>query len=161
MKKIVWIISSVAALVLLIGIISFSWIYQMAMGQKEEGHEAAIERAKKQASLAQVEQVDTFVGKEKQFIVEGKNKQSEAIYVWVPASKKEKVIAKKAKEGITSNQAVQAVQKENTISKLKNVQLAREGDVLLWEVTYLNENNQYSFSYVDFTTGRVEKNLTP
>ncbi|MFP5181714.1 cell wall elongation/penicillin-binding protein regulator TseB [Bacillus altitudinis] len=161
MKKIVWIISSVATLVLLIGIISFSWIYQMAMGQKEEGHEAAIERAKKQASLAQVEQVDTFVGKEKQFIVEGKNKQNEAIYVWVPASKKEKVIAKKAKEGITSNQAVQAVQKENTISKLKNVQLAREGDVLLWEVTYLNENSQYSFSYVDFTTGRVEKNLTP
>ncbi|QDZ95867.1 cell wall elongation/penicillin-binding protein regulator TseB [Bacillus altitudinis] len=161
MKKIVWIISSVAALVLLIGIISFSWIYQTAMGQKEEGHESAIERAKKQASLAQVEQVDTFVGKEKQFIVEGKNKQNEAIYVWVPASKKEKVIAKKAKEGITSNQAVQAVQKENTISKLKNVQLAREGDVLLWEVTYLNENNQYSFSYVDFTTGRVEKNLTP
>ncbi|KKK10016.1 MULTISPECIES: cell wall elongation/penicillin-binding protein regulator TseB [Bacillus] len=161
MKKIVWIISSVAALVLLIGIISFSWIYQIAMGQKEEGHEAAIERAKKQASIEQVEQVDTFVGKEKQFIVEGKNKQNEAIYVWVPASKKEKVIAKKAKEGITSNQAVQAVQKENTISKLKNVQLAREGDVLLWEVTYLNENNQYSFSYVDFTTGRVEKNLTP
>lgn len=161
MKKIVWIISSVAALVLLIGIISFSWIYQIAMGQKEEGHEAAIERAKKQASFAQVEQVDTFVGKEKQFVVEGKNKQNEAIYVWVPASKKEKVIAKKAKEGITSNQAVQAVQKENTISKLKNVQLAREGDVLLWEVTYLNENNQYSFSYVDFTTGRVEKNLTP
>ncbi|CAI7727993.1 MULTISPECIES: cell wall elongation/penicillin-binding protein regulator TseB [Bacillus] len=161
MKKIIWIISSVAALVLLIGIISFSWIYQIAMGQKEEGHEAAIERAKKQASLAQVEQVDTFVGKEKQFVVEGKNKQNEAIYVWVPASKKEKVIAKKAKEGITSNQAVQAVQKENTISKLKNVQLAREGDVLLWEVTYLNENNQYSFSYVDFTTGRVEKNLTP
>ncbi|ALM28896.1 cell wall elongation/penicillin-binding protein regulator TseB [Bacillus altitudinis] len=161
MKKIIWIISSVAALVLLIGIISFSWIYQMAMGQKEEGHEAAIERAKKQSSLAQVEQVDTFVGKEKQFIVEGKNKQNDAIYVWVPASKKEKVIAKKAKEGITSNQAVQAVQKENTISKLKNVQLAREGDVLLWEVTYLNENNQLSFSYVDFTTGRVEKNLTP
>ncbi|MGN7856422.1 cell wall elongation/penicillin-binding protein regulator TseB [Bacillus sp. 22483] len=161
MKKIIWIISSVAALVLLIGIISFSWIYQIAMGQKEEGHEAAIERAKKQASFAQVEQVDTFVGKEKQFVVEGKNKQNEAIYVWVPASKKEKVIAKKAKEGITSNQAVQAVQKENTISKLKNVQLAREGDVLLWEVTYLNENDQYSFSYVDFTTGRVEKNLTP
>ncbi|NQD50748.1 DUF5590 domain-containing protein [Bacillus altitudinis] len=161
MKKIVWIISSIAALVLLIGIISFSWIYQIAMGQKEEGHEAAIERAKKQASIEQVEQVDTFVGKEKQFIVEGKNKQNEAIYVWVPASKKEKVIAKKAKEGITSPQAVQAVQKENTISKLKNVQLAREGDVLLWEVTYLNENDQYSFSYVDFTTGRVEKNLTP
>ncbi|MEN2447257.1 hypothetical protein AAZF84_05235, partial [Bacillus sp. JR_15] len=33
--------------------------------------------------------------------------------------------------------------------------------VLLWEVTYLNENNQYSFSYVDFSTGHVEKNVTP
>ncbi|PRS30735.1 cell wall elongation/penicillin-binding protein regulator TseB [Bacillus pumilus] len=161
MKKIVWIISSVVALVLLIGIISFTWIYQIAMGQKEQGHEAAIERAKKQANIVQVEQVETFVGKEKQFIVEGKNKQDETTYVWVPASKKEKVIAKKAKEGITSNQAVQAVQKENTVSRLKDVQLAREGDVLLWEVTYLNENNQYSFSYVDFSTGHVEKNVTP
>lgn len=161
MKKIVWIISSVVALVLLIGIISFSWIYQIAMGQKEQGHETAIERAKKQANIVQVEQVETFVGKEKQFIVEGKNKQNETTYVWVPASKKAKVIAKKAKEGITSNQAVQAVQKEKTVSKLKEVQLAREGDVLLWEVTYLNENNQYSFSYVDFSTGNVEKNVTP
>ncbi|MBG9818052.1 cell wall elongation/penicillin-binding protein regulator TseB [Bacillus safensis] len=161
MKKIVWIISSVVALVLLIGIISFTWIYQIAMGQREQGHDAAIERAKKQANIVQVEQVETFVGKEKQFIVEGKNKQNETTYVWVPASKKEKVIAKKAKEGITSNQAVQAVQKENTVSKLKEVKLAREGDVLLWEVTYLNENNQYSFSYVDFSTGHVEKNLTP
>ncbi|WEZ14834.1 cell wall elongation/penicillin-binding protein regulator TseB [Bacillus safensis] len=161
MKKIVWIISSVVAFVLLIGIISFTWIYQIAMGQREQGHEAAIERAKEQANIVQVEQVETFVGKEKQFIVEGKNKQNETIYVWVPASKKEKVIAKKAKEGITSNQAVQAVQKENTVSKLKEVKLAREGDVLLWEVTYLNENNQYSFSYVDFSTGHVEKNLTP
>ncbi|PRS51225.1 cell wall elongation/penicillin-binding protein regulator TseB [Bacillus sp. MZGC1] len=161
MKKIVWIISSVLALVLLIGIISFTWIYQIAIGQKEQGHEAAIERAKKQANIVQVEQVETFVGKEKQFIVEGKNKQNETTYVWVPASNKEKVIAKKAKEGITSNQAVQAVQKENTVSKLKDVQLAREGDVLLWEVTYLNENNQYSFSYVDFSTGHVEKNVTP
>ncbi|EDW20978.1 cell wall elongation/penicillin-binding protein regulator TseB [Bacillus sp. FSL K6-4563] len=161
MKKIVWIISSVVALVLLIGIISFTWIYQIAMGQKEQGHEAAIERAKKQANIVQVEQVETFVGKEKQFIVEGKNKQNETTYVWVPASKKEKVIAKKAKDGMTSNQAVQAVQKENTVSKLKDVQLAREGDVLLWEVTYLNENNQYSFSYVDFSTGHVEKNVTP
>ncbi|MCW4642955.1 cell wall elongation/penicillin-binding protein regulator TseB [Bacillus safensis] len=161
MKKIVWIISSVVALVLLIGIISFTWIYQIAMGQREQGHEAAIERAKEQANIVQVEQVETFVGKEKQFIVEGKNKQNETTYVWVPASKKEKVIAKKAKEGITSNQAVQAVQKENTVSKLKEVKLAREGDVLLWEVTYLNENNQYSFSYVDFLTGHVEKNLTP
>ncbi|WP_375565788.1 cell wall elongation/penicillin-binding protein regulator TseB [Bacillus pumilus] len=161
MKKIVWIISSVVALVLLIGIISFTWIYQITMGQKEQGHEAAIERAKKQPNIVQVEQVETFVGKEKQFIVEGKNKQNETTYVWVPASNKEKVIAKKAKEGITSNQAVQAVQKENTVSKLKDVQLAREGDVLLWEVTYLNENNQYSFSYVDFSTGHVEKNVTP
>ncbi|MEI4790341.1 cell wall elongation/penicillin-binding protein regulator TseB [Bacillus sp. FJAT-53060] len=161
MKRIVWIISSIVAFVLLIGIISFAWIYQIAMGQKEQGHEAAIERAKEQGKLVQVDEVETFVGKEKQFIVEGKNKQNETMYVWVPASKKEKVIAKKAKEGMTSNQAVQAVQKENTVSKLKDVKLAREGDVLLWEVTYLNENKQYSFSYVDFTTGRVEKNLTP
>ncbi|MFJ5965108.1 cell wall elongation/penicillin-binding protein regulator TseB [Bacillus sp. NPDC093026] len=161
MKKMVWMISSIVVLFLLIGIMSFTWIYQSAMSQKEQGHEAAIERAKEKAKLVQVEQVETFVGKEKQFIVKGVNNQKETTYVWVPASKNEKVIAKTAKEGITSDQAVQAVKKENTVTTLKDVKLAREGDVLLWEVTYLNENNQYSFSYVDFTTGQVEKNLTP
>ncbi|BBP90270.1 hypothetical protein BsIDN1_38880 [Bacillus safensis] len=53
---------------------------------------------KEQANIVQVEQVETFVGKEKQFIVEGKNKQNETIYVWVPASKKKKSDRKKKKK---------------------------------------------------------------
>ncbi|MGE6629562.1 cell wall elongation/penicillin-binding protein regulator TseB [Bacillus sp. NPDC077027] len=161
MKKIVMISTSIIAVILLIAIVIFTLIYQSAMGQKEKGHDAAIERAKEKTTLVEVDHVETFVGKEKQYIVEGLNNKKEITYVWVPASKKEQVLSKTAKEGITANEAVQAVQKENSITKLKDVRLAREGDVLLWEVTYLNEDNQYSFSYVDFTTGKVEKNLTP
>ncbi|NPC92829.1 DUF5590 domain-containing protein [Bacillus sp. WMMC1349] len=136
-------------------------IYQTAMAQKESGHQSAVEIAKKKADLKQVDNVETYVGKEKQYIVEGKNQKDEKVYVWVPADKKQKLMFKRAKDGITSKQAIKTVQDQGHLSELKGVHLAREGSTLLWEVTYLNQNDQYSLSYVDFTNGKVHKNMTP
>lgn len=67
----------------------------------------------------------------------------------------------KAADGISSRQAAKAVQEEGLLSELKEVHLAREGNVLLWEVTYLNKDGQYSLSYVDFINGKIHKNITP
>ncbi|MEC1260563.1 cell wall elongation/penicillin-binding protein regulator TseB [Bacillus swezeyi] len=136
-------------------------VYQTAMNQKESGHKQAAETAKKEADLKEVDSVETFVGKEKQYIVAGKNQKGEKMYVWVPADNKQKTIFKKAADGITSRQAARAVQDEGLMSTLKEVHLAREGNVLLWEVTYLNQDEQYSLSYVDFINGKIHKNITP
>ncbi|MFN2745624.1 MULTISPECIES: cell wall elongation/penicillin-binding protein regulator TseB [Bacillus] len=136
-------------------------VYQTAMSQKESGHEEAAETAKKEAGLKEVDNVETFVGKEKQYIVIGKNKKGEKMYVWVPADKKQKTIVKNASDGITSRQAAKAVQDKGLMSSLQEVHLAREGNVLLWEVTYLNQDGQYSLSYVDFINGKIHKNITP
>lgn len=136
-------------------------VYQTAMDQKESGHQEAAETAKKKADLKEVGTVETFVGKEKQYIVEGKNKKGEKMYVWVLTDKKQKTMFKKAADGISSRQAAKAVQEEGLLSELKEVHLAREGNVLLWEVTYLNKDGQYSLSYVDFINGKIHKNITP
>lgn len=65
------------------------------MDQKESGHEQAAETAKQEAGLKQVDSVETFVGKEKQYIVTGTDKKGGKMYVWVPADKKQKTIYKK------------------------------------------------------------------
>lgn len=136
-------------------------VYRTAMDQKESGHEQAAETAKQEAGLKQVDSVETFVGKEKQYIVTGTDKKGGKMYVWVPADKKQKTIYKKAADGITGRQASKAVQDEGLVSEFKEVHLAREGNVLLWEVTYLNKDGQYSLSYVDFINGKIHKNITP
>ncbi len=51
-------------------------VYRTAMDQKESGHEQAAETAKQEAGLKQVDSVETFVGKEKQYIVTGTDKKA-------------------------------------------------------------------------------------
>ncbi|QIW80415.1 cell wall elongation/penicillin-binding protein regulator TseB [Bacillus tequilensis] len=136
-------------------------IYKSALAQKEEGHDAAAAEAKKETDLANVDQVETFVGKEKYYVVKGTDKKGTALYVWVPDDKKAKILSKEAKEGISEGKAAKIIQDEGLVSKQKEVHLGREGNVLLWEVTYLDKEGQYSLSYVDFTTGKILKNITP
>lgn len=65
------------------------------MDQKENGHEQVAETARQEAGLKQVDSVETFVGKEKQYIVTGADKKGDKMYVWVPADKKQKTLYKK------------------------------------------------------------------
>ena len=52
-------------------------VYRTAMDQKENGHEQAAETARQEAGLKQVDSVETFVGKEKQYIVTGADKKGD------------------------------------------------------------------------------------
>ncbi|MBU8784864.1 MULTISPECIES: cell wall elongation/penicillin-binding protein regulator TseB [Bacillus] len=148
-------------IIFLTAILAGANVYRTAMSQKESGHPEAAALAKEKADLKEVDSVETFVGKEKQYIVEGKNKKGENMYVWVPDDKKQKTIFKKASDGISSRQAAKAVENEGLVSHLKQVHLAREGNVLMWEVIYLNKDGQYSLSYVDFINGKIHKTITP
>ncbi|ATH92142.1 hypothetical protein ACH95_07555 [Bacillus glycinifermentans] len=148
-------------IIFLTAILAGANVYRTAMSQKESGHPEAAALAKEKADLKEVDSVETFVGKEKQYIVEGKNQKGEKMYVWVPADKKQKTIFKKASDGISSRQAAKAVENGGLVSDLKQVHLAREGNVLLWEVSYLNKDGQYSLSYVDFINGKIHKTITP
>lgn len=65
------------------------------MAQKEEGHETAAAAAKEKTDLTDAEKVETFVGKQKYYVVTGTDKHGKDMYVWVPADKKAKILSKK------------------------------------------------------------------
>ncbi|MBT9249988.1 cell wall elongation/penicillin-binding protein regulator TseB [Bacillus halotolerans] len=161
MRKKALIFTAIFGIIFLAVLLVSANIYKSAMAQKEKGHEAATAEAKKETDLTSVDQVETFVGKEKYYIVKGTDKKGIKLYVWVPEDKKAKILSKEAKEGITEDKAAKIIQDEGLVSKQKEIHLAREGNVLLWEVTYLDKEGQYSLSYVDFTTGKILKNITP
>ncbi|MCY8933407.1 cell wall elongation/penicillin-binding protein regulator TseB [Bacillus atrophaeus] len=161
MRKKTLIFTAIFGIIFLAVLLVSASIFKSAMAQKEEGHEEAAASAKKETGLTEVDQVETFVGKEKYYIVKGTDKHDTVMYVWVPADKKAKIFSKKANEGITEQKAAKIIQDEGLVSKQKEVRLAREDNVLLWEVTYLDKEGQYSLSYVDFSSGKILKNITP
>ncbi|KXZ21618.1 cell wall elongation/penicillin-binding protein regulator TseB [Bacillus nakamurai] len=161
MKKKALIFTAVFGIIFLAVLLFSASIFKSAMAQKEEGHEAAAAAAKEKTELTTADKVETFVGKQKYYVVAGTDKHDAKMYVWVPAGKKAKILSKKASDGISSDKAAKIVQDAGLVSKLKDVHPARENNVLLWEVTYLNKDGQYSFSYVDFTSGKILKNITP
>ncbi|MFB8735001.1 hypothetical protein ACEQPO_17245 [Bacillus sp. SL00103] len=58
-------------------------------GQKEQGHETAIERAKKQADIVQVEQVETLSEKKNNLLLKEKQTKCEQpMFGYLPAKKK-------------------------------------------------------------------------
>ena len=61
---------------LLTALLAGANVYRTAMDQKENGHEQAAETARQEAGLKQVDSVETFVGKEKQYIVTGADKKA-------------------------------------------------------------------------------------
>lgn len=161
MRKKALIFTAVFGIIFLAVLLFSAGIFKSALAQKEEGHETAAAAAKEKTNLTDAEKVETFVGKQKYYVVTGTDKHGKDMYVWVPADKKAKILSKKASDGISSGKAAKIVRDEGLVSKLNGVHPARENNVPLWEVTYINKSGQYSFSYVDFTSGKILKNITP
>nr|WGD72438.1 cell wall elongation/penicillin-binding protein regulator TseB [Bacillus subtilis] len=161
MRKKALIFTVIFGIIFLAAFLSRQAFINQPWHKRKRGTKRNTAEAKKETDLANVDQVETFVGKEKYYVVKGTDKIGTALYVWVPADKKAKILSKEAKEGISEDKAAKIIKDEGLVSKQKEVHLAREGNVLLWEVTYLDKEGQYSLSYVDFTTGKILKNITP
>lgn len=159
-KKLLFIVLPLLFL-LAVGIFAGAAIYQPAMAQKAEGHNQAIKKAEAAAHLTEVDQARTFVGKEKHFIISGKNDKNDSVFVWVPENKKQNILFKAKNEGISENQAIAVLRDGGIARDVIGIQLAREGDVLLWEVAYMNQDNQYTLCYIDFSNGKIHKTITP
>lgn len=97
MRKKALIFTVIFGIIFLAVLLVSASIYKSAMAQKEEGHEAAAAEAKKETDLAHIDQVETFVGKEKYYVVKGTDKKGTALYVWFLLIKKQKFSQKKRK----------------------------------------------------------------
>lgn len=131
-------------------------VYQDALMPKQSLEEKALERAKEKIAFTHIERTYTYYGEKTYIVFIGKNKQGEKYIAWVP-EKKGNIVVKRAESGITEAEAIAKLKAERHPKKLISAKLGMEKGVPLWELTYIDQYNRYSFYYLSFTDGTFLK----
>ncbi|KFN01631.1 peptidase M4 [Bacillus clarus] len=157
MKK--WIVAIIIVIVA-IGLYG-THVYNKTMEKKVPKESKAVEIAKEKAKLTKIKSVDYYNGKSSYTVVQGVDEKGEQIIVWVP-DKKGNVLVKKKNEGISEKEALQKLAEQaNTNSdkpkpkpkKIVKAKLGAENDVPLWEITYIDQEDRYTYYYLEFQNG--------
>lgn len=154
MKK--WIFIVVLLFLIMIGVPIR--VYVKAMAPVNTAEKQALALASKTVSFSKVNDFHIYNGLESIDVIEGINKQGENIIVWIP-EKSKKVIVKKAKDGLTKEQAIQKLLDENKPKQIISVSLGMEKDIPLWEIYYRSQNNLINYYDIDFASGEWLKKI--
>ncbi|MEH7093436.1 cell wall elongation regulator TseB-like domain-containing protein [Neobacillus vireti] len=154
MKK--WIFIPLFALILIIGL--FIKVYFSSVQPVKAAEKKAVSLARDKVQLSEVDDFHIYNGIETVNVIEGKNKNGSKVIVWIP-EKSKKVIIKKAKDGITKEEAIQKLLQEKQPKKIISVRLGMEKNIPMWEIYYRSENNLINYYYVHFETGEWLKKV--
>ncbi|PGY14038.1 Uncharacterized protein YpmB [Bacillus sp. OV166] len=154
MKK--WIIFIVIFIVVIFGLLIK--VYFTSVDPVKAAEKKAVALANKEISIKEVEDFHIYNGIETVNVIEGKNKKGEKIIVWIP-EKSKKVYVKKAKDGLSKEEAIQKLLQEKSPKKVISVRLGMEKNIPLWEIYYRSNNNLINYYYVHFDTGEWLKKI--
>jgi uncharacterized protein YpmB len=154
MKK--WILIPVIVVIVIIGLLIK--VYTSSVQPVKAAEERAVSLAEDKVDLSEVDDFHIYNGIETVNVIEGKNKKGSKVIVWIP-EKSKKVIIKKAKDGITKEEAIQKLLQEKQPKKIISVRLGMEKNIPLWEIYYRSENNLINYYYVHFETGEWLKKI--
>lgn len=154
MKK--WIFIPIIVLIVIIGL--FIKVYFSSVQPVKAAEKKAVSLAKDKVQLSEVDDFHIYNGIETVNVIEGKDKKGSKVIVWIP-EKSKKVIIKKAKDGITKEEAIKKLLQEKQPKKIISVRLGMEKNIPLWEIYYRSENNLINYYYVHFETGEWLKKV--
>ncbi|OEH93418.1 DUF5590 domain-containing protein [Bacillus solimangrovi] len=132
-------------------------IYQSTLADEKVLHKQAEARAKKIVKGIKVNKVEHFHGKDSYQVVHAINEDGEAVYVWVPDNNKKKPVIKKASEGWTEERVKEQVISERNPIEIIDIRLGMMSGTPLWEVKYVDNNDQYTYYYMNFQNGELVK----
>ncbi|CAM4102928.1 peptidase M4 [Bacillus manliponensis] len=151
MKKWIFGVSIIVLVVILYG----AYLYNTTMDKKLPKESKIVETAKKKGKLTEVTNIDYYHFKTSYAVVEGVNEKGDQCIVWVP-EKKGDVLVHKKNEGISEKEAKQivAAEAEAKPKEFVKVKLGAENNVPLWEVTYIDQEDRYTYYYLEFKDGK-------
>ncbi|HWO76365.1 MAG TPA: DUF5590 domain-containing protein [Bacillus sp. (in: firmicutes)] len=133
--------------------IAISILLYFSIQPYKDKEELAFSAALEKSSLKTAEEFDWFRYKEEYFIVTGKNQAGEETIVWMDAENLTVVAEYQASEGISKEEVLQSFQDEWDISEVIDIKLGYADKRPLWELTFIDKNNRYTFLQVSFLTG--------
>lgn len=139
-------------------------IYQGALSPEKTAAKKAIERAEQEVGEIQVNDVEHYYGTKAYHIVQGVTEDGVERVIWVPDEGDTDLIVKKADDGIGLQAVRDQVFQEVNPREIIDIRLGVEEKIPVWEVTYIDQQDRYSYYYMDFEEGifvkrySIEKN---
>ncbi|MCA0147844.1 DUF5590 domain-containing protein [Rossellomorea vietnamensis] len=149
MKK--W-ITIIVLLFLVIGISASVLVYQLSRNPLDHQRDLALKRVEDETAIVKVEDTSFYNGSKSYVVVTGQNEKREKLVAWVPGKKGE-IIEKKWANGITKDQAINKLNDEKKPKELLSVRLGYESVGPVWEMTYLDQQDNLNYYYLLFSTG--------
>ncbi|WP_027408546.1 DUF5590 domain-containing protein [Anoxybacteroides tepidamans] len=131
-------------------------VYHAAVESKQPLIETARKRAEEKVRFAHIDDVYTYYGEKTYVVFVGTDRKGTKKIAWVP-EKKGRIIVKRAQSGITREEAIKKLEAQRHPQRIVSVKLGMEKEVPLWELTYIDQNNRYSFYYISFEDGTFLK----
>ncbi|WP_062356422.1 DUF5590 domain-containing protein [Bacillus kwashiorkori] len=135
-------------------------IYHQATKNQQTQESIAVERAKEYVNISEVKKVTSFHYMDSYYIIEAVNENSEDIIIWIPEEKNKEVLIKNAKDGISKEEAMDLLvngldnfSNNQRPKNIINIKLGMVDDVPVYEITYRDQKDRYSFIYIDFYNG--------
>jgi len=142
-------------LIIIIGIIST--IYLQAVKPVKTVEDKALNIAKEEAAITEIEDFNIYHGEEVFYIIQGKDQNGTQLIVWIP-EEQSKPVVKKASDGLSKQEAINKVMKE-VDSEIISVKLGMEEGIPLWEIHSRTSGNLLNYHYIEFETGEWLKKI--
>lgn len=149
MKK--WIRIGIGLLIIFIVSVSFLLYYSIQPLKMEE--EKAFSIALEQSSLVEVKDFHWFRYEEEYYVVTGLNQDGEETIVWINAENREVTVEHKVSEGLSEEEVLEDFKDEWNMKEIIEMKLGYANKRPLWEITFIDEDNKYTFLQVSFLTG--------
>ncbi len=122
---------------------------------KAEAKDAALA----DGQLVTVKSVQLYNGTDSYATVFGVDKEGEEIALFVDFSSEDDYKKVKLSDGITADEAVEAVKTELDVEKVLHVTLGMEEEGPVWEVSFKSANDKLNYVYVFFENGQWWKRI--
>lgn len=119
----------------------------------------AVEAAEQTGQIETVLDVQPYNGTSSFVTVFGENPEGEKVAVFVDGSKDDMFEEVKLADGISADEAMEIVLKEQKVDKIMHVLLGIEDDEPIWEVAFKNEHGKLNYVYIQFRDGEWVKRI--
>ncbi|WP_102345806.1 cell wall elongation regulator TseB-like domain-containing protein [Bacillus sp. Marseille-P3661] len=163
MKK--WVL--IVSVLLIVAIWQATTIYLNTTKYQENAEQKAIEFAKKNSNIDVITDVEYYHGSLAFHVVYGQTETNKDIIIWVPENKDGNILIKNASEGWTKEKVRQHVENQQTPKKIIDIRLGAEAMkdnrteeikiTPIWEVTYIDQQNRYTYYFLKFIDGSFVK----
>jgi uncharacterized protein YpmB len=152
-----WIWLTVIIIIVIISLLIS--LYTTTMSSEKKLSKLAITRAQEEIQLIKVNDVEHFHGIEAYHVIDALAQQG-SIYIFVPEDNSKKITYVQKDEGITKKQAKEIIASSKENIKIIDIRLGIDDNTPVWEIVYEENEDQRTFIYVTYKSGKLFKRLT-